>query len=425
MVFFTLPTDLGLGIYGAREIARRPARAATLLHEITGLRVVLSASCMVLLAIFILVVRQPVTVKLLLGAYGLSLVGVPYLLIWFFQAHDAMHWVGAASVVRQAVLAALVFTFCHGRADLVRMGFFECGSVGASAAFCIYATRKMGYGWAWPSLRFRTLIPHLREASPIGLVELAWAFMWYFCTVLLGFMHEGPDVGWFGASHRALMALHTFVWLYFFNLMPSISRCVDLPAAQLLKLSDASMRFAAWVGLLVAGLLTALAPELLGLVYGRSFRPAWPSFAILMWLLPVALIGGHHRYILVAYNQQKRLLRCTVIAAAASVALGFILIPAYGGPGAACALLTANLIHLALVYLSVKSLVVKVPVAGQIARPVAALALAAPVFWWASKWNVWAAAAAGSAVYLGVLAVADGASVISFAHGILRRPALR
>jgi len=37
MVFFTLPVDLGLGTYGAREIARHPDQAARLLREITGL----------------------------------------------------------------------------------------------------------------------------------------------------------------------------------------------------------------------------------------------------------------------------------------------------------------------------------------------------------------------------------------------------
>ena len=55
--------------------------------------------------------------------------------------------------------------------------------------------------------------------------------MWYFCTVLLGFTSPGRTLGWFGASHRTLMALHSFVSIYLYNLLPSISRCVG-PAAQ-------------------------------------------------------------------------------------------------------------------------------------------------------------------------------------------------
>ena len=71
---------------------------------------------------------------------------------------------------------------------------------------------------------FGRRLNHLKEASPIGLTELAWAFMWYFCTVLLGLIFSDATLGWFGASPRALMALHSFVWLYFFNVLPSISR---------------------------------------------------------------------------------------------------------------------------------------------------------------------------------------------------------
>src|SRR5262249_50275158 len=161
----------------------------------------------------------------------------------------------------------------------------------------------------------------------------AWAFMWYFCTVVLGFVFADASLGWFGASHRALMALHAFVWLYFFNLLPSISRCVALPVQQLLGLMDRSIRFAAWTGFFAVGVLTALAPMLLTIVYGPDFRAATNSFTVLAWMLPVAMLSGHHRYILIAYNQQRRLLTCTACAAAAAVLLGFLLCPHYGGIG--------------------------------------------------------------------------------------------
>src|SRR5581483_11349431 len=42
MVFFSLPADLGLGAYGAREIAREPENAPRLLRAVTGLRMALA-----------------------------------------------------------------------------------------------------------------------------------------------------------------------------------------------------------------------------------------------------------------------------------------------------------------------------------------------------------------------------------------------
>ncbi|HWF11872.1 MAG TPA: oligosaccharide flippase family protein [Bryobacteraceae bacterium] len=119
MVFFSLPADLGLAAYGAREIARSPESAGLLLHAVTGLRMALALVSMALLAGFILLLRNSYEVKLLLALYGLSLLGGPFLLRWFFQAHeffqanDKMRCVGIASSIRQAGFAALVFLFCR------------------------------------------------------------------------------------------------------------------------------------------------------------------------------------------------------------------------------------------------------------------------------------------------------------------------
>ena len=421
MVFFTLPVDLGLGAYGAREIARNPGSAPRLLREITGLRMVLAVCSMLALAVFILVLQKAVKLKILLALYGVSLLGGPFLLQWFFQAHDQMHWVGLASIVRQAGFAGLVFLMCRRGAPLAYIGLIECFSVAAVVAFCIYVTRRMGFAWPWPDLRITGLAGHIREASPIGFTELAWAFMWYFCTVLLGFIFYS-SLGWFGASHRALMALHTFVWLYFFNLLPSISRCVNLPNRSLLELMDGSVRFAAWMGLFAAGALTLMAPELLTLIYGSSFTPAAKSFSVLAWMLPVAMLSGHHRYILIAYNCQKRLLLCTTISAAAAVLFGFALVPVFRGPGAAWALLIANVINFLLVYASVRRLVVKVPVHRQLAAPLCALAVSMILYLLLVRWNVLIAIAAGCSVYVSGLVWSDGRRLLSFLQTVARKP---
>jgi PST family polysaccharide transporter len=424
MVFFTLPVDLGLGSYGAREIARNPKNAERLLREITGLRLALALCSMAALGIFVAVIHKSIELKLLLLLYGVSLVGGPFLLQWFFQAHDQMHWVGMASIIRQMGFAATVFALCRKHTPLIYIGVAECFSVTAVASFCVYvAHRRMHFPWPKPELRLSHLLEHLREAYPIGLTELAWAFMWYFCTVLLGFVFADRSLGWFGASHRALMALHTFVWLYFFNLLPSISRCVARPNRDLLQLMDASIRFAAWVGLFAAGVLTIIAPVLLSLLYGPAFRAGGASFGVLAWMLPVAMLSGHHRYILIAYNHQKTLLWCTAWSGAAAVALGFMLVPLFGGVGAAWALLLANILNLALVYLAVKRLVTKVAVGRQLAAPAIALALAAQFYMALANRNLWAAVAISCSVYFGALAVMAGRQLTAFLRSLIRKPA--
>ena len=400
MVFFTLPVDLGLGSYGAREIARNPDRAPQLLHEVTGLRLFLSVCSMAALGVLILFLHQSHRLKELLILYGVSLVGAPFLLQWLFQGHDQMRWVALTEIVRQIGFAGLVLLTFRRGTPLWHIGIIEFASVAGAVLFCAYVTRlELRFAWPWPDLKVSRLMGHLRESAPIGLTELAWGFMWYFSTVLLGVVFSDATLGWWGASHRALMALHTFVWRYFFNLLPSISLCALRSKEDLLELMGESVRFTSWVGLLAGGLLMATAPDLLALLYGPNFREAARSFSVLVWMLPVAMLSGHHRYILIAYRRQGRLLFCTSLSAASAVILGLILVPRYDGPGAAWALLIANTINLALVYLSVKQLVVEVPVLPQLAAPLAALAAAAVLFLALFRVNYWIALAAAFAAY--------------------------
>lgn len=418
MVFFTLPADLGLGAYGAREIAHSPEKALRLLHAVTGLRMALSLCAMAVLAAFILLLNKSPEFKLLLALYGLSLLGHPFLLQWFFQAFDQMRWVGIASIVRQAGFAVLVFLFCHRQSSFAYVGGVEFASVAGVGIYCAFMTRRMGFGWPWPDLRLRQLVGHLGEAVPIGLSEIAWAFMWYFCTVLLGLVFSGLMLGWFGAAHRVVMALHTFVWLYFFNLLPSISRCVGRPAGQLLDLMDGSIRLIAWTGFFGAALLMALAPQVLTILFGSGFRGGAAPFSILVWMLPIAMLSGHYRYTLIAYRLQKRLLRCTIAGAAVAVALGFALVPFYGGIGAACALVTANFVNFVMVRNAVRQHVMLIPLRSHLIGPLGALLGSAAIYFVLSKWNLSVALSGAITVYLSALLCFDGRRLFSFARSL-------
>ena len=338
MTFFSLSVDLGLSTYGAREIAKQRSRAAILLRDICLLRALLAAGLFAVLVLLALLVEKNLEVKILLILYGVSLLGIPGLLHWFFQGHDLMHWVAVAQIIRQGVFAALVLPFVTETTPLFYIGLFECASVSAVVVFCVWIVRRNptwrlpAWKFDWPALRI-----HLREGAPIGLCDLAWSVLWYFSTVLLGFTVTDQELGWFGAAHRASGAVHTFVWLYFFNLLPSISRTVGQPRELLLRMMGRSQTAVAWGGIFVALLLTVLSRQLLMLAYGNAYENAAAPFSVLIWVAPIALISGHYRYTLVAYNLQKWLLYWTALAALAGALAGPALISRYGPVGASVA----------------------------------------------------------------------------------------
>jgi len=194
------------------------------------------------------------------------------------------------------------------------------------------------------------------RSVPIGLSELSWAFMWYFCTVLLGLFYPDKYLGWFGASHRTVMAMHSFVVLYSLTFyLPSLD-VFGRPNSQLLELMDRSVRCCRLDrslrrrrGLCARSLGHATPVQ-------QSFRAGSGTLVILVWMLPIAMLSGHHRFILLAYNRQTRLLGCMIASAVAAVRERVSSSRRSTEAGAACALLIANALNLVLVYFSVRKL---------------------------------------------------------------------
>jgi O-antigen/teichoic acid export membrane protein len=406
MVFFTLPVDLGLGTYGARELARHRGRAADLLREVTALRLLLAGASFALVVLLAAVLPRGPEDRALLLVYGLTLLAEPLMLQWFFQGHDSMHWVALATLIRRWGFALLVLAVARADTPLPWVGACECAAAAAVVAFGLAVLRRrMGMALPLPRVRPAALGGHLRQSAPIGLSELAWAFLWYFATVLLGLFVAGEELGWFGAAHRIVMALHTFVWLYFFNLLPTLARGVTQPGERLRALVGRSVGLTAWGGVLVALVVTLLAGKLLGLAFGPRYAGAATPLTVLVWMIPVALLSGHYRYLLIAGNRQRLECLCTACSAAVALGLGATLIPPFGAAGAAAALLTASVVNLILACAFAWREVAPVPFHRQVALPLLAAAGALACFKALSGAGAWTAAAGATAAYLVPFAV--------------------
>lgn len=376
VIFFTLFVQMGLGSYGAREIARGLDRAQRLLGEILEVRMLMAVVSAALLLLFASLVPKSDDVFWLLSAYGLSLLATPFLLLWFFQGHDQMHWVAAATLIRQATFAAAVFVFFSAGSPLWAIGLMETAAVVVCALFCIWTARaRMGFQTPRPSWDVGILVAHLRLAVPIGLSNLAWAALWFFPLVLLGLLRTDESVGWFGAAHRATMAIHTFVWWYFFNMLPAIARLTRRPREELRELIRPSIELTAWGGPALALAISLPAQGLLTLAYGQQFAGGGVALAILIWAIPLTMLSGHYRFILIAFDLQERLLLWTMVSVAVACGLAYALVPVLGGAGAAWGLLAGNAVCFLLCYWTVTSQVASIGFLRAIWRPsLAALA---------------------------------------------------
>lgn len=337
-----LLVDQGFSPFGAREIAKAPTSTGSWVSQIVLARFLLALVAYVAIVMFALMLNHPTVVTRLLLVYGFSLLGMPLLLQWVFQGQDQMHIVAAIQLIRQTIFAVVIFAFVRSADHIEWVAVAEVAGVIGAAIFgvSVYQSR-----FGSILVRRVRISPRLfREGVPIGLSQVFWMVRMFGATVALGLIATAPDVGYFGAAMRILVALHAFIYLYYFNLLPSLSRAWQHGGGDMERMIARSLHGLAWASLLVGSIWVLLAPLVITSVYGGSFAPAGATLQVLAGVGVAALLNGHYRFALIAAGRQTSEMMSQIIGSVLAVILipvGYVLI---GPSGAAVALATAELV---------------------------------------------------------------------------------
>ena len=368
-LFFNLVVEGGLGLLGAREIAKDHESTIQLTFHIVIIRCALAACSYLLLLLFVFISNKSPLEKKLVIFYGLTLFGTPGLLQWVFQGLDRMHWVAISSVLRWSIFAGIILLFVKRPEQVWMVPITELIAIGFTVILNL-GVFLYNFRTVWKDFDFSIIISLLKQAFPICLTQLMWGLKIYLPTVMLGLLIGGEQVGWFGAIHRIVIALHAFVWMYYFNIYPSISRCTQQTPDTLQKLVGKSLQVNCWAAVFITSTGILFASQLISIVYGPQYAEAAIGFKFLIWLLTFALISGHYMYILIAYNKQWLELISAICGALVSIILNVLLIPRFGFIGATWAVLGSEIFIWTLNYYFVRREVAHIPFVRHLIKPV-------------------------------------------------------
>jgi len=172
--------------------------------------------------------------------------------------------------------------------------------------------------------------------------------IWYSPTLVLGWMAwwaRAEQIAWLAASVRIVMALHTFVWLYFFNLLPNLSKELHHSVDSWRGLIHRSLSASIWVPCLIALTGSLFAPLAVSIVYGPAFEQAVLPLRIVIWVIPIMWLSGHFRYSLIAAGHQRLEFTASAIAGVTTATLAPLGIWLSGVPGAAIALVAGAIVN--------------------------------------------------------------------------------
>ena len=350
-LFFVMAVDGGLGSYGARVVSARPDEAPRVLGQIMAVRAAAAAIAYVPLLLGSIFYGLPGAG--MLAVYGLVVFFVPLFNQWLFQGFRAMHFVAAGTTLRNIVFAAVVFAAVRPGADLRVVAIAEVAGAAALAAFSTIAARRVLR--IYPDRRglARGAVRMLRESWPLGASEVTWAALWYSPGIVLGLLSTTEEMAWLAGPLRIVLALHTFVWLYFFNLLPSLSRALATTDEDWRSLTQRSLRTSMWLACLVALSGTLFAPFIVKTVYGPEYGAAALPLQIVVWMIPLASFSGHFRYSLIAAGEQRWEFYALAATVVVTVSGAWALSPVLGASGAAISLVAGGAINGMLAWLAV------------------------------------------------------------------------
>jgi O-antigen/teichoic acid export membrane protein len=333
--FFGILVDWGIYTVAVRELAKYPNGAVRIISSIIYFRLFLSLAVMLIAASIASVLPYSATTKLAIFVATLSLPlnSLTQSFSVTFQANLQMKYATLSEILSR--IAGLVL--------LLGAVLLDAGVVGVVTTSVIAALFASILSFYW-MLRFvkPTAIPDLRyawelflAAIPLGIAAFINTIYFRIDTLMLSLIRGVTEVGIYGIAYRVIEIVITLPGFFVLSVFPIISGYVASRDARLPQAVQRSTDVLVITGVLTIVLIALLAKPIITLISGHQFVEAAQPLRVLMIGVGFSFLNLFLGYLLVAHDQQKKLLGIGIFALVINVASNLYAIPRFGYMGAA------------------------------------------------------------------------------------------
>lgn len=335
LAYFGLPVNLGLSVLGTRELARDPGRASGLASGIVGLRLALLALGLAGYLLAVLLFEFPLLYKVALAVQGLTLAGHAIAVDWVYQGVERMGTLAVRNVAVAVLTLGGAFLFVRGPGDLVWAATVTMLALVAANGWLLLAFRRdfgpfklRGHRGAWGGW--------IRQGLPLLTTLFMVTVYTHTDTLMVGAMRGEEEAGLYTAAFKVMTAAIIPLDILLQAFMPALSKAVG----DLGQMQGRGQAFAR--ALLVVGVPVTLggalhAGTLMELFYGADYRSATVVLSLLMGAAFFHYLNTALGNPLIAWDRERWYMSALVLGAGINVVLNLLLVPLYGGAGAATA----------------------------------------------------------------------------------------
>jgi len=353
--FFAAIADLGLYSIATREISRPNANEEKILGNVLALRLISSTAILILTPLFVFFLPYSSDVKagIILVAATLIFSSGYSVLNGVFQKNLAMDQVAMVELLGKIIQVGIVIF-----AVRVNLGFITImASLLVSMVFNFAIVMFLVRRYVKLSLRFdfEYWKKFFIEALPMAISAIIIFAYFKMDTILLSIMKTNTEVGIYNAAYKVVENISFFPSMIMGLIFPIISHHIFSDKEQFHHISNEALKvFIILVVPLVIGTLF-LSDGVINLIGGSKFYEAAFTLRILVFALAAIFFGVFFNNMLIAANQQKKLMYTLSACAVFNISCNLIFIPIYSYNGSATiSAITEILVALSSFYLTVK-----------------------------------------------------------------------
>lgn len=331
-------TDAGLFNIALREWAsRRGEDRARLMRSLLGVRLVLSASGVIVGALFAIAAGYSSTmiVGTLIAGATMVLTAIGSILMVPLQGELRFGWVTVVNLTRQVASVALIVILVLAGAGLLPL--LASGLVAGILTTAVAIPLVRGRMPVSPSFGDGQWWPLVRETLPYG-ASIALNTVYFRITiVVMSIVAESRQTGYFATSFRVTEVLIGVPALAIGAAFPILSRSARSDKDRFASASDRVVELAIIAGIGLALAVSLSAPFVIVVLAGSQGSPAVPVLQFQAIALAATFVSMASAFVLLSLRRHTALLVANGLALLTNVALTLILVLADQARGAAIA----------------------------------------------------------------------------------------
>ena len=333
--FFGSAADLGLYSITAREISRPGADEKKIVSNALALRLTSSLLVFAITPLFVYFLPYSYEVKfgILIAAASFVFSTTYMVLNGVFQKNLAMDKVATAELIGKILQISIIIL-----AVKLDLGFIAIiSSVLASMIlnFLIIFTLARKYVSISLEFDFSYWKTFLIESAPLGFSSLIIFIYFKIDTILLSILKTSTEVGLYNAAYKVLENITFFPAMIIGLIFPLLSKHIFSNKEEFSRIANETLKvFVILIVPLVVGTIF-LADGVIKLIGGADFLQSANILRILIFALVFIFLGTLFNSILIASNNQKKLIIPLVLCALFNIISNVLFIPLYSYNAAA------------------------------------------------------------------------------------------